>query len=212
MQQGHGAHFLDETAKNEGFNSLPRLHTESLHTMTRLFQTPPLAIVDLPADDAHHGGRRLAPRFIILHATGGTDSRAWLTTTSPRSNPVSIHRLIMKDGTTYKMVPDDEQAWHAGHGVIGPIRPNDAGLPNLNMCSLGIELENLNNGRDPYPEVQIAAAVAQCVEWIGVYGNLPILSHADVDTRKSDPKGLDMDAFRARVLLAAAEAARGMAR
>ncbi len=165
-----------------------------------LFPTDPLNIVDAPADAQHKGGARhmSGVRFIIIHHTGGTNSLKWLTTDSPPSNPVSVHRLISRTGTLYKLVSDDEEAWHAGRGYVGPLVGAAKGQTNLNRCSLGIELENLGNGQE-YPPEQIAMAVAQCVEWIGAYGPLMILGHSEVDGRKHDPRGLSMDWFRLRV-------------
>ncbi len=166
-----------------------------------LFRTEPLQIVDAPADAQHKGGKRpmAGVRFCIIHHTGGSNSLKWLTTDSPPSNPVSVHRLISRSGTIYKLVSDDEEAWHAGRGYVGPLVGSAKGQTNLNRCSLGIELENLGNGQE-YPPEQIGMAVVQCVEWIGAYGPLIILGHAEVDGRKHDPRGLDMDWFRLRVM------------
>ncbi len=159
-----------------------------------IFQTTPLQIVDAPASPDHFGGRRIwPPRFVVLHATGGTNSLQWLRSTSPLSNPVSVHRLITKEGTIYKIVGDDDTAWHAGYGLVGTINPDAA--PNLNAYALGIELENLNDGQDPYPPVQLAACATQIAEWWGSYGFLPVLGHAQVDGRKTDPQGFDWTAL-----------------
>ncbi len=167
-----------------------------------LFVTEPLNITDAPADAQHKGGARpmSGVRFIIIHHTGGSNSLKWLTTDSPPSNPVSVHRLISRSGTIYKLVSDDEEAWHAGRGYVGPLVGAAKGQTNLNRCSLGIELENLGNGQAYTPQ-QIIAATAQCVEWIGAYGPLIILGHSEVDGRKKDPKGLDMDWFRTHVFI-----------
>lgn len=162
-----------------------------------LFATPPLSIIDHPADSIHCCGMtRRGYRWIVLHATGGTNSLDWLSTTSPNSNPVSVHRLIAKDGTIYKIVPDDAVAYHAGPAKVGPLPST---TENMNNYSLGIELENLNNGRDPYPELQLAACVSQVVEWIGMYGFLPIVAHSWIDMRKRDPAGFNWDAFYFRL-------------
>lgn len=155
--------------------------------MTKLFEPPPLPMRTILADADHFGGTRSTPQVIILHATQGTDSLKWLTTDS--NPPVSIHRLIDKKGTITQIVPDDANAWHAGFGMIGGI---GRGQPvNLNMVSFGIELENLNDGKDPYPVVQVNACAVVIVNWWATYGFLPVLSHAQVDTRKTDPKGFD---------------------
>jgi N-acetylmuramoyl-L-alanine amidase len=161
--------------------------------MTAIFTTPPLSIIDRPADANHYGGVRVGYRYIALHATGGTWSLPWLTTTSPLSNPVSVHRLIEKDGTLYKLVQDEDVAWHAGYGVIGAIGPN--AIVNFNKVSLGIELENMDDFKDPYPEAQLWSCAGQVIEWWGRYGWLPILSHASVDIRKQDPAGFPWQHF-----------------
>lgn len=154
------------------------------------FATPPLTIVDLPADANHKGGTRRGFRWIFLHATGGVDSRAWLSTTS--SPPVSCHRLIAKDGTIYKIVPDLEVAWTQGPADLGPIPENGQ---NANEWSLSIELENLNTGRDPYPYAQIKSCVDQVVEWKAVYGDLAVVAHAWCQSNKTDPRGFPWGQF-----------------
>lgn len=164
-----------------------------------LFLTPPLPIVDRPAAATHftpgRGGFR--PRFITLHHTGGTNSLNWLTYTSRPF--VSAHRLISKAGINYKLVRDEDTAFCAGFAIVGPVDPdtNDpAGVPrNFNQDSLNIELENLGDGRDPYPWVQMDMCAAQCAEWIGMYGYLSIVGHGWVDARKDDPLGWDWDLF-----------------
>lgn len=146
-----------------------------------LFVTPPLSIVDVPADAKHKSGGRIGYRFIVLHHTGGTDSRAWLSTAS--NPPVSCHRLIARDGTIYKIVPDHEVAFTQGPAVIGPIPSNGQ---NANQVSLSIELENLGNGQD-YPEAQLRSTARQMVEWWGAYGWLAPVHHAWIQDNKNDP-------------------------
>lgn len=160
--------------------------------MNKWFPTPPLRVVDLPADSRHRGGfRGLAPEMIVLHHTAGTDSRAWLTT-NPRSN-VSVHRLIAKDGTIYKIVEDEGLAHHVGNATMYPIRYGTA--INANRLALGIELENKGDGRDNYPWVQVLAAAEQCAEWWGKYGYLPILAHGWIDGPKIDPANFNWELF-----------------
>lgn len=152
-----------------------------------LFQTPPLAIKDLPADDQHLTPGTLTPRLIILHSTAGTDSRAWLTT-SPQS-VVSVHRLINRWGTMYKIADDTTICNHVGYSTLW-------GLKNLNPYALGIEFENLNDGVQPYPTAQVTAGAWQCAEWIGRWGYLPIFGHYQVDTQgKTDPKAFPWETF-----------------
>lgn len=158
------------------------------------FVTPPLKIVDKPADANHKGGQRLGYRVIVLHATGGKDSTAWLSTTS--KPPVSVHRLIKKDGTIYKIVPDNEVAWHAGPAAVGRLPTKNE---TINNWSLGIEIENLNDGRDTYPDAQITSVVAQVIEWWALYGALPITSHLAIQSNKHDPAGFPWPGFYAKL-------------
>lgn len=158
------------------------------------FFTPPLSIKDVPADDAHKGGIRRGYRAIVIHATGGTNSAAWLSTTS--DPPVSIHRLITKRGQIIKIVPDDEVAWHAGPAKVGRLpTPTET----INNWSLGIELENLNDGRDIYPLPQIESCVLQVREWWGLYGPIPFVSHSAIQTNKHDPLGFPWPEFYRRL-------------
>lgn len=147
-------------------------------------KTPPLDIIDAPADMFHYApALTLTPMWIVLHATAGTNSLDWLTTTS--DPPVSVHRLIDRMGRIFKIVPDDRQAWHVGKAILlpGPLKA----LTNPNSICLGIELENLNDGTQDYPQEQVDATARQITEWWGAYGYLPVVSHAALDVRKSDP-------------------------
>lgn len=138
-------------------------------------------------------GRR--PTCIVIHATatpGLASPLAWLC--DPASK-VSAHYLIDKSGVVYQLVHEEDVAWHAGMSFWN-------GKPDVNAFSIGIELVNANNGADPYPEPQIMACAqlvrAQCEE----YGIAPrdVVGHLDVAPgRKDDPRGLDLNAFRARL-------------
>lgn len=169
-----------------------------------LFQTPPLTVINHPADTAHHtrGRGGFQPAFIVLHHTGGADSLKWLSTTS--RPPVSCHRLIDKAGRIYKIVDDVDTAYCAGYGLIGPIDPDTNDPPgiarNLNSVSLHIELENMGDGADLYTPTQLQACANQLYEWWGKYGFLPILTHAQVDPAKSDPRGLNRGDLDRRLL------------
>lgn len=156
-----------------------------------LFTTPPLPIIDRPADERHLSAiRRVSSiRLIILHATAGSlnSSLDWLTV-NPRSN-VSVHRLIHTDGTIYKLASDGRVCNHAGYSRWGS-------TTNLNPISLGIELVNRNDGVDVFEAPQVLSCAAQCAEWIGLYGYLPIVAHATVDTKgKTDPASFPWDLF-----------------
>ena len=95
-------------------------------------------------------------RAIVIHATAGTNSLSHLLNPAPggeRENAVSAHDLIAKNGKIFHLVDYNRRSWHAGRAAIPPL------TGDVNSLSIGIELENLNNGIDPFPPAQLAAAV-----------------------------------------------------
>jgi hypothetical protein len=136
---------------------------------------------------------------IVIHATAGTDSRTWL---SGNPNGTSIHVLIMKNGLSYKMLHESRGANHVGYSrmVIGDKVYSRFNQTNCNQVTLGIELENLNNGRDPYPEAQLRAAAWWVQEWLQEHNlsRADVIMHRDIDTQgKSDAAGISvMDILR----------------
>jgi hypothetical protein len=150
---------------------------------------PPLFIPPIEQLPADHWTDRAGQRIvaIVVHGTGGRDSRATLQHGDGRR--VSIHRLITKPGKIYAMLDDARGANHAG-AISSSFTLNGVGYSGsrVNKSTLGIELENLQDGRDPYSEPQLSALGWQIADWRRQYGPLPILRHADLDpTRRRDP-------------------------
>lgn len=138
----------------------------------------------LPPAASHLGPKRTKPvRFIVLHHTGGSDSRNWLTRTS--TPKVSIHVLI-RDRVIYRSTPPEHVAWHAGYGLIGVHKPY-APQGNVNDVSLGIEFEHPGDGKTPWDPIDVQAGAFVVAGWWKQFGPLPILDHALIDGRKSDP-------------------------
>lgn len=161
------------------------------------------SVVNLPA---LYSSDRLGERpvAIIAHGTAGKDSREYLRTGGGRG--VSIHSLIRKDGIIYRMVPDARGANHAGATTSSFTlngRTYTGGL--VNRATLGFELENLQDGRDPYTEPQLLAMGRQIAEWRAQWGNLPVLRHGDLDpTRRRDPYQLSVEQMELWTLKAVA--------
>jgi N-acetyl-anhydromuramyl-L-alanine amidase AmpD len=126
--------------------------------------------------------RKRAVDAIIVHSLGGPDceggkqvfheitgdARYWVQRF--RTLPlVSIHYVIGRDGDVQTGIPEDRAASHA----VG-----------WNQRSIGIELVNNADGKDPFPQVQIDALVA-LVQAIRVRHPAittdRILRHSDVD-------------------------------
>jgi N-acetyl-anhydromuramyl-L-alanine amidase AmpD len=136
-------------------------------------------------------------RMLVLHSTAGRypGDYTWLRNGGNQQRPVSIHYYIDKSGTISQMVADADIAWHCGYSnweVDG--KPTD----NCNLISLGIELENLNNGRDPYPQEQYDAALWLSRTLVQQY-NIPrsqLVRHLDISPgRKTDPAGFPWEQF-----------------
>jgi N-acetylmuramoyl-L-alanine amidase len=134
--------------------------------------------------------------MIVLHATAGSarSALAWLT--NPAAH-VSAHYLIEKSGHTYQLVSDDYTAWHAG-------RASWHGKTAINELSLGIELENANDGHDPYPPEQIDALIQLTQEKVAQYQIAAdmVTRHLDIAVphgRKTDPAGFPWSAFIERL-------------
>lgn len=162
------------------------------------FITPPLSIIDHPADAQHCGGHRAGFRYIFLHDTdtksdgNGLDSLAWLSTTA--GSAVSCTRYIPKSGQIYKLMPDATVPWTNGATVLEPLPLN---APGINEWSLTIEMEHSqkDKGAASWPEAQVRAAAWQCAEWKGLYGDLPILAHGWVQANRSDPRDFPWPQF-----------------
>jgi N-acetyl-anhydromuramyl-L-alanine amidase AmpD len=89
------------------------------------------------------------------------------------------------------------RAWHAGRSIW-------KGREGCNDYSIGIELVNLNDGQDPYPEVQHQANLALCAYLAHKYSINPedIIGHVDIAIppgRKTDPRGYDLNRLRHEV-------------
>lgn len=146
-------------------------------------------------------------RAVVLHSTadrypgdygwlrngGGQDRATW----------VSVHYYITKTGAITQFVEDRHAAWHAGPStweIDGRAVPYHIGL---NLVSIGIELENLNTGRDPYPAAQYDAAVALTRQLVTRY-RIPrgqVVRHRDIaPQRKTDPAGFPWVQFLDEVL------------
>lgn len=123
---------------------------------------------------------------ILLHHTAGRRGDADLAWLCNGASKVSAHYLVDRDGKVYQLVPDREAAWHAGPCQL-------YGKPtNMNSRSIGIELANLGDGKEPYTEAQYLALEALVPYLVQLY-QVPLvnlLGHKDVAIpkgRKTDP-------------------------
>ncbi len=121
------------------------------------------------------------PNYVILHHTTNNTAEEAVATLTSQLTQVSAHYLVARDGRILYLVDELKRAWHAGDSYWG-------GNRDLNSSSIGIELDN--NGREPYPDIQIEALIALLGD-LAARWNIPpanVLAHGDVAPgRKVDP-------------------------
>lgn len=142
-------------------------------------------------------GRVKPISIIVVHATASEtleSAAGWLC--NPASE-VSTHYIIGQNGRIYQLVDDQDVAWHAGTS-------NWNGTKDVNGVSLGIELENRNDGKDPYTPAQIDA-LNYLVLWKARQYRISIeniVRHLDVAVpqgRKTDPKGFPWSQWKKEI-------------
>lgn len=158
----------------------------------------------------YQDGNASRVRMVVLHATAGhaPGDYNWLRQGGSSRAPISVHYYIDKQGTISQFVDDANIAWHAGRStwvVDGQRIDYNHGC---NGVSIGIELENLNDGHDPYPRPQYDAAVWLMRSLVQKY-RIPraqVVRHLDIaPRRKTDPRGFPWERFVAEVFATAAK-------
>jgi len=164
----------------------------------------PLRFIDRPSPNFDPRGR--AVDLVVLHYTGMKDCQtalARLTDPAPlaRNFPgpwqgektapdaplgrVSAHYVVGEDGVVYRLVAEDQRAWHAGASSWN-------GEGDVNARAIGIEI--VNGGHDyglpDFPAAQIDAVIA-LVKDVLTRNQLDasrVVGHSDVaPDRKLDP-------------------------
>jgi N-acetyl-anhydromuramyl-L-alanine amidase AmpD len=131
---------------------------------------------------------------IVLHATVEPTTEGTMGIFLTPQRRVSAHFVVGRDGRVVQMVRAEQRAWHAGSSILD-------GVERVNDYSIGIEMVNLNDGTDPYPQAQMEA-VAGIIRHIRSKYDVPdarIVGHGDVALphgRKTDPVGFDFDRLR----------------
>ena len=124
-------------------------------------------------------------RFIIIHYTGMQSERESIKRLCDPNSKVSSHYLINANGKIYRLVKDNQIAWHAGNSCWGKYK-------NLNKHSIGIELTNKGHefGYSNFKKRQLISLTKICKFLIKKYKikKKNIIGHSDIaPTRKVDP-------------------------
>jgi N-acetyl-anhydromuramyl-L-alanine amidase AmpD len=133
---------------------------------------------------------------VVMHSSaGGTGASSieWL-----RHIGYSYHVVIERDGTATKCVPYADVAFHAGVS-IGPEGPN------CNEYSVGICFAHRNDGKEQITAAQVitAAEIVEALKTQFPFLQYVVNHHGIAPTRKTDPRGFNLEKFAERVHLTA---------
>ncbi len=123
---------------------------------------------------------------IVVHSTVIPTLKLTTEAFQRVASQVSAHFTIGPDGSIVQNVSTFDRAWHAGVSV------DATGHKNVNDFSIGIELVNLNDGKDPYPDAQIQALRGIVASMRRRFPIKRLESHEFIARpvgRKNDPKG-----------------------
>jgi hypothetical protein len=143
---------------------------------------------------------------VLIHHTVGTNSLAFVKRGNADLPGPLCHSLLAKSGMHHQI--SIHRANHAGsiaqnaydairkESAVHP-RPDTAEPIDGNDCLYGLEIENLGNGKDPYPAVQYDQAVRWAAAACRFHGWKAdsVAGHGEVTRRKIDPS-FSMDKFR----------------
>ncbi len=126
---------------------------------------------------------------IVLHATVNPSAESTTKWFLNLESKVSSHYTVGKDGSIIQHVSTFDRAWHAG------VSKDVEGREKVNGFSVGIEIVNLNDGKDPFTESQYQVIDNMIGMLIRRFPTMKyITSHefiAQPKGRKSDPKAFD---------------------
>ena len=144
-----------------------------------------MEITDRPSPNFDACTRPGAVEMLILHYTGMQSAAAAIRRLCDPAAKVSAHYVVEEDGKVWRLVAEEQRAWHAG---ISSWR----GRTDVNSRSIGIEIVNPGHefGYRPFPEPQMAAVEELAC---GILARHPIparnvVGHSDIaPSRKQDP-------------------------
>ena len=124
-------------------------------------------------------------KSIVIHYTGMQSERESIIRLCNPKSQVSSHFVINQNGKIYRLVKDNQIAWHAGKSCWG-------NYLNLNRNSIGIELVNKGHrfGYTNFKKKQLLSLIKICKKLIKKYKikKRNIVGHSDIaPLRKIDP-------------------------
>jgi N-acetylmuramoyl-L-alanine amidase len=164
-------------------------------TWTPVDQTPDIdGALYIPSPNQEHRPPAAKIDTVVVHATVLESIEKTAGAFYNPASRVSAHYVVGRDGMIVQQVPEADRAWHAGVSEL-------EGRKGVNDFSVGIEMVNLNDGKDPYPDAQYKA-VEKIIRHVRSKHKVPdsrIVSHEFVarpQGRKNDPMGFDFERLK----------------
>ncbi|MBM3270216.1 MAG: N-acetylmuramoyl-L-alanine amidase [Candidatus Sericytochromatia bacterium] len=135
---------------------------------------PPSEWIPSPHFDSRPEGERI-DTVVWHHTSSRADARRIAQYFQNPAAKVSSHYIVDRTGYIVRCVPDDKRSWHAGKSTFH-------GKPNVNGFSIGIEIANVGDNQDPYPNAQVEAII-HLTAWLCRTYDVPlerITRHRDV--------------------------------
>lgn len=141
-------------------------------------------VIDCPSPNCDTRGSHIVD-MLVLHYTGMKDGPSALSRLCDPEAQVSSHYLVEEDGTVYRLVDEEDRAWHAG-------KSEWRGKLDVNARSIGIEIVNPGHewGYRPFTEEQMKSVIGVCHEILARHAIEPrnVVAHSDIaPLRKEDP-------------------------
>lgn len=132
----------------------------------------------------NHNARSHPIRIVVLHSDASPKESATLSWTSTQKSQVSYHVLVGRDGTCYRLVPDNRRAWAVGKSAW-------RGVTDVNGISLNLAFSNRNDDKELLTDAQIIAANQVIAYWKARWQIEDVTTHklvARPEGRKKDPE------------------------
>ena len=152
---------------------------ENVNSDVSTFSTVKLnkpATIDMPSPNKNARPAGTTINTIVLHHTASkSDAKATGRFFTDPAAKVSAHYTVDRTGYIVQSVPDSEVSWHAGKSQFN-------GVQNANDFSIGIEISNVGDNVEPYPDAQYDAII-KLVAYLSKTYNVPssnITRHRDI--------------------------------
>ncbi|MEK7432655.1 MAG: N-acetylmuramoyl-L-alanine amidase [Cyanobacteriota bacterium] len=162
-----------QTGQNQN-NDISQLNQDSTISSKSKFSKPNVILMESPNQNDRPSGVR--PDTIILHHTASAAEAKNIGKffQNPESK-VSAHYTVDRTGYVVQSVDDSKRSWHAGKSQF-------QGRENVNDFSIGIEICNIGDNKDPYPDAEYDSII-KLVGYLMTQYNIPaknITRHKDI--------------------------------